>query len=780
MLLINLHEITLEISGVKQLSKCNKRCNLLWTILIFNLLSCYSSPFLKGATNSSLQDTINISQNIIVDNNDTLRPKMILGINYGLSSMSGHFTTLPGVENCCPEFSKGSGIGLNISAGYQIPILSNIFNGLSLGLSAGLVGRNSNFLVSEQTRITDGNQSIDGEVNHNLGVLLNYLELMPYLSYKVYNSLFLNFGISYGLNVTNYFEQHEELTKPVDKGYFIDTISNTKSRVRNSKSGMIKNLSNLLSANLSLGYELPLNKNNTLRIKPELTYNIGLNNLIQNYDLKVNIFQIGVGIVYSPFEVSRTEQENYFIDTIQIESEEIAENIIKIGKSTLDIKEDEGEYFKNLIKNHYRTDTLFIKKEVLEPKVTEVPEYINELSGELMVINPKDRSQVKEVKVQVEFVKDVYPLLPYIFFEQLSSALPQRYAQLHSADEFNIQDLEPNPLAYHKNNLNIIGYRLAQNPEIKLVIKGYIDPTTEVNNCELALNRSNTVKNYLVNVFGIDGGRITIKVNPNNCFPTDLTRSQSEEGFSENRRIEIEASDPELLFSLSNERYQRPTLLIPDEVVISPNFESYNVEKSTKQINHRNMFKTWNYEVSLDSSQVAYDNGEGEIHQINYVLPYKAIRDAQSKSGLVFSFSAKDSENQVIQDKKLVEVVKDTSQYEIESLTLTVFQVSQYNLDDRIKKEIRKFFEGIGDGASVYIKGYSDNLGIIDDNKKLSQIRSNAVKDYIKSIAPRVKIIESVGVGSDEFPPGIRSYLTPEERFISRTVQIEIKKELSR
>lgn len=754
-------------------------------ILILLLISF--ANFVQLLADSVLYDNVN-------EGGDTIRPKYIFGIGYGLNSFNSNFTQLPNVGNCCPKFLDGTGGGLNINLGYEIPIFKGAIDGLALGFNMAMINRSGGFEISETTQITDGVDLITGEFKHSLDLSLTYLDLMPYLSYQITNSLSFSAGVGIATNISNDYQQKEQLSQPSNKGYFIDSVNGTKSRVRNEKSGKIENLNSLIFANIGLGYELPLNSTNTLRLKPSVNYNIGFNDAVKDLDFKINTIQFALNAVYTPFETIKKETNNYNIDTIKVESDKIDQNIVKLGKYNIETEKIEKEYYSETINNYSRTDTFLIAKakpvvkETIkqEPIVEKKPEAkkiepINEITGSLEILNPKSKNdKITQIKAQIEFVKDVYPLLPYIFFDELSPKLPKRYKQVKKSEEFDLKDLDPNPIDYHKNNLNIIGFRLAQNPQIKLVVKGYIDPTTEANNCELAKLRAQNVKDYLVNVFEIDESRISIKTNTNNCFPTDITRSQSDEGYSENRRVELETNIPELLFSLSNQRYQRPSQLLPDEVIISPKFENVTIDKNSKEILSRNKFINWSYYVELDGTEVSSESEDSDLRDINYILPYKLIRDAKNDSKLTFGFTANDVNGDNISDSKILALTKDTSNLEIESLTLTVFQVSQYSLDDRIKKEIRKFFDKIGDGASVYIKGYSDNLGVLSDNKRLSQTRANAVRDYIKSIAPKVKIIEAVGVGSDEFPPGVRGYMTPEERFISRTVQIEIRKEFDK
>lgn len=762
--------------------------NILLLILVSSLLLVSNLTVLaqNSTTQNSTQNS-NIGGAILPDKTTMLRPKYSFGINYGFNSYNSSFKSLPDVENCCPKFTDASGNGLNFNLGYEHQLNNKVF----IGLFISYLDRSGEYIIQEPTRVTDGNNSIDGLYNHLLNINLNYIDFRPNFSYQLIDNLFISTGINFSMPISNSYEQKEVLIQPSNKGYFLDTINNTKSRIRNEKSGDIKDLDLLIGATIGVGYEFPLNKDNTLRIKPEINYNINITNVIKDYNWRINTFAIGVSVIYTPFVTYRKTNEKYDIDTIKLESDKYANSIVVLGKSdiTKDIIEGDYSEITNLLFS--RTDTLFtpkvniakIKKEndkVINKEEVK-PEIVSEIKGNLQILNPKNRNEeITEIKARVEFVKDVYPLLPYIFFEELSPVIPNRYVKVNSINEFKIANLDPNPIDYHKNNLNIIGYRMNQNTELKLTVKGYIDPMTENNQCDLATQRANNVKKYLVSVFGINENRIAVKVNNSNCFPTDLTRTQTDEGYSENRRVELESNIPELLFSLSNDRYERPFTLIPDEIVIAPNFESTTIYKKNKELISRNDFKSWSYDINLDNNDVYKTQGNNNPIYSNFVLPYKLIRDSKNDSKLNVNYYVTDNKGNNFSDSKYISVTKDTSLFEVESLTLTVFQVSQYSLDERIKKEIRKFFGNINSGAEVYIKGFSDNLGDLDANKILSQTRANAVRDYIKSIAPKAKFIESIGVGSDEFPPGVRSYILPEERFISRTVQIEIRKELEK
>jgi hypothetical protein len=113
---------------------------------------------------------------------------------------------------------------------------------------------------------------------------------------------------------------------------------------------------------------------------------------------------------------------------------------------------------------------------------------------------------------------------------------------------------------------------------------------------------------------------------------------------------------------------------------------------------------------------------------------------------------------------------------ELERLTLTLFEVASDEISAIAEEQIKTFVENVPTGSTVIVRGFADMLGNAEFNKKLSQKRADAVCETIKKYLRKKVDIQCNDITTDKFPPGIESYTTPEERFLSRTVQIEVKK----
>ncbi len=696
---------------------------------------------------------------------DTLRPRYGFYAGGGLNLHSAAFAMLPGVPNCCPEFSSGSGFGPLFGLLYEMPLADDML----IGVRAGYHSRSGLLSKIEETDVIVNLQPIMGELEHTIDAGLAVLVLEPTLSYRFSDKLFASIGILAGTYIQQSYDQKEEIVKPEKTGVF----PGTQSRIRNARSGDIDGMTQLgLAISAAVSYELPLNKDGTLLLAPELKFSYGITNAVQNLDWRISSFSAGLALKYTPFETIYSELEKYRIDTVEKKTDAYTREIYISGVPSLrayDIDRGDTVYKVSEIS---RTDTLMIPVPKKRPIVTnkearvEIELPAPALTAVLDVFGETvsgEKVPLEEIRMEVQMTTEVYPLLPYIFFGSGSARIPARYAQLSAGQGFDPQKLEPSPIVYHRNNLNIIGLRLKKNSDVKLMVKGFADPATEAGECSLAKSRAESVKAYLVNTFGIDGGRIIAKAGTENCQPPDRTKTKSEDGYAENRRVELYVNDPGILAPVKGYRYQKPMIISPPVIQFSPKVLSGE-------------FDYWTLSANQDGYWLEEVRETGKPVQNWHELSFRDAQELKNGLPLVVEFKVYGNNSKHVTVNQSFKVIKDTSEIEIESLTLTIFQVSQAFLDNRIKKEIRSFVRGLGHDATVMVRGYSDYLGDEDENIELSARRADQVKDYIRSIAPNAKIAKVEGIGSKLYPPGVSSYDTPEERFMSRTVEIEIRK----
>ena len=173
---------------------------ILLTILFLILVNnCYSQKFLESP--SSYQ-----SLGVFAD--------------YNFNYHNTNFNELPGVPNCCPKFSNGTGMGISVGVVYQYPF-SEIF---SAGLRFGYYFINGNLKSSEyEYMIIDDNLEF-AKIEHLLDANLVSMGFEPFLSFKIYKELSIFAGFKAGYLIQKEYYQVERLVYPEDRGTFENEI----------------------------------------------------------------------------------------------------------------------------------------------------------------------------------------------------------------------------------------------------------------------------------------------------------------------------------------------------------------------------------------------------------------------------------------------------------------------------------------------------------------------------------------------------------------------------
>ncbi len=304
----------------------------------------------------------------------------------------------------------------------------------------------------------------------------------------------------------------------------------------------------------SISYELPLNSKGSFLVAPEISYYFPINETVQNTNWKISSIRAGIALKYAIIpELPKEEifKREIYIDTIQVESDIIAENKIIIGKENKQSYRQEKEREIIITETITRKDTLIIKK-------------IYKLSGKITAVGVDNFGQeIPRPKFVVEeFVSNrLDPLLNYIFFDDNSSELPARYKKLNSNEikDFEIEKLfYDSTLQIYYNILNIVGKRMLANPTAKITLIGCnSDQGAEKGNIELSRKRAEEVKSYLTTVWNIADDRITIQTR--NLPQKASTPTNEPDKIAENRRVEIISDNEKITEPIFIEKIDRTT-----------------------------------------------------------------------------------------------------------------------------------------------------------------------------------------------------------------------------
>ena len=383
----------------------------------------------------------------------------------------------------------------------------------------------------------------------------------------------------------------------------------------------------------------------------------------------------------------------------------------------------------------------------------------------------------------VKVVREVFPLRNYVFFNETSTAIPNRYVILNKSEvkdfkEDQVQFKTPNTVSgrserqmlVYYNILNILGDRMVKNPNTKITLVG-----SSENGRQEGLVMAQNIKTYLVTVFEINENRIAVEGRDKPAVPSEQIGGTKELGLLKegDRRVSIESNSPELLMEFQS---GKNAPLKPIEIVTGNQNPSNDVIFDVKGAEETLSFwtlqiidekgKTQNYgpytqeQVSIPRKTIMGNQPEGN---------YKTIMTGTTKTGKVIN-----QESTMFLTPYVAPVVQESIRF---SVIYEFNESKAINIYDKYLTEI--VAPKIPQNGTVIITGHTDVIGEVDYNKNLSLARANDVKSILeKSLAAsgRTDVKFQVrGEGENEkLAPFENKY--PEERFYNRTVIIDIIK----
>jgi outer membrane protein OmpA-like peptidoglycan-associated protein len=229
--------------------------------------------------------------------------------------------------------------------------------------------------------------------------------------------------------------------------------------------------------------------------------------------------------------------------------------------------------------------------------------------------------------------------------------------------------------------------------------------------------------------------------------------------------VDIETDDLELLRPVAKRRFNEARTVSPPALEIDPSGSS------------QRYITGWKITGTSGMKTVFAQQGEGNPRVVTQQLSTTAADLMDADKPLVVSMELQGIRGVKSFASDSLMLVRDTLSTELERLTLTLFGISSDKVTPIAEEQIKEFVRNVPRGSTVIVRGYADMLGNADFNKKLSQRRANAVCTTIRKHLKKRIDLQCTDIATDRFPPGIDSYETPEERMLSRTVQIEIKKQ---
>lgn len=409
----------------------------------------------------------------------------------------------------------------------------------------------------------------------------------------------------------------------------------------------------------------------------------------------------------------------------------------------------------------------------------------------IYTIGYRPKSHVPEVKFWVNSptniqtgrrVIETFPLLNYIFFNLGSTEIPNRYEllrkdQVKDFKEENLEQFAPTihsgrakqQLIVYYNVINILCDRMAKNPNttIKLVgssEKGLVDGKA----------MAESVKKYMVSVFGIDAKRISLEGLYKPKIPSEQPGGKLELVLlrEDDRRVSVESSSPALLieFQSGPDTPLKPVEIFTVQEAPVDSYVTFNVEGANEA------FMSWNLEIRDEKGTVQYF---GPYTREKVSIPGKTILGTRPQGDYKVTMVGQTKSGNKVEKEESVHMVLWSQSLLAEGLRFSVI----FEFDDARSILIYKKFltdivtPKIPVDGKVIIHGYTDIIGEEAHNQTLSEGRANDVKNIIEAALAKagrndVKM-EVKGFGEDKTLSPFENKF-PEERFYNRTVIIDI------
>ncbi len=379
-------------------------------------------------------------------------------------------------------------------------------------------------------------------------------------------------------------------------------------------------------------------------------------------------------------------------------------------------------------------------------------------------------------------VRETFPILNSVFFDLGSTEIPERYVQLSKSEvkDFREDQLEvftPKRLtgrsdrlmtAYY-NLLNILGDRMVKNPSASITLVG----SSEKGNAD-GKQMSESVKKYLVDVFGITASRIVTEGRTKPKIPSEQRGGTQELDLlrEEDRRVSIESSSPALLmeFQSGPSAPLKPVEVAAVQIAPVDSYVSFVADGADEA------FSSWSIEVK-DRAGVAQNFGPYSREMVN--LPGKSILGAKPEGDYKMTMLGTTNSGAVVKKDTTVNMVLWTPAQDEQGMRYSIV----YNFND--SKAINMYEKYLTEvvapkipaNGSVYIHGYTDEIGSEINNERLALARANDVRRIIESSLAKAGrkdvTFKVLGFGEDANAAPFTNG-SPEERFYNRAVLVDI------
>ncbi|OGU12651.1 MAG: hypothetical protein A2X61_10895 [Ignavibacteria bacterium GWB2_35_12] len=637
------------------------------------------------------------------------KPEIGISGAYGLSFQVANFQNLPGVSSCCPNYSGGSGTAFSFGPLLKFNISQDAFidTRLLYYYYSGLMNE------SESINLIIDGESQEGIFDYNLKSDIHIISLEPTAGYKITNNFNASAGLSLGFLISGKYDSYEQLVKPENRGTF-----NNGRRTRNDTSGKIPDVNSFQAGiKLGLAYKFPLDSYSDWYLSPEINYIFHFTNIATDINWKTNSLTLGVSIAGKMFSETKPMSIPPSPPPLPVLPEFPAPQ-----KTDVDITAIK------LDSNNNELSLLYLKLE------------------DIVTLNMR-------------------PLLNYIFFDKVSSEIPERYIKLttEQARDFNLKSIHDlDAMQTYYQILNLVGKKLYDNPDYHIKLIGTNSGIgREKDNKELSLARAEAVKTYFTDIWKIPEEQLGVEARN---LPEDYSTPKEYDAWEENRRVEILPSNKSILEPILT----LDTIPNPEKV----KFRFYPIVTNPSEI------EKWKIEISTGNNLIETIEGKGQIpNSVEWTPTEKDFLNIEAVNEIMYRLTVNDNDGDSIQSRlKKIPLEKVTIEKKrqeglvgknVEYYRLILFNFGKTNLLEEHSNIIDYIKRRINPDAKVTVTGYTDKIGNFATNK---QIATKRAKEAAKLLG--IEDADIIGIGEESL---LYDNSLPEGRFYCRTVNITLE-----
>jgi outer membrane protein OmpA-like peptidoglycan-associated protein len=378
-------------------------------------------------------------------------------------------------------------------------------------------------------------------------------------------------------------------------------------------------------------------------------------------------------------------------------------------------------------------------------------------------------------------VRETFPLRNYVFFEEGATDVPVRYVALTKDQAANfkeeqLQEVQPKnmtgrslrQMAVYYNVLNIIGDRMKRNPGTAISLSGASEKGPEHGKA-----RAESVKRYLVDVFGIDGSRITTEGRDKPRNPSEQPGATKELDLlrAGDRRVDIESNSSEIAIQVGGGSHY---MLKPVQIVaeVEDPLDSHVLFDA---VGSKDALTSWSMEITDDQGKI---QPYGPFTRERETIPGNTLLAGRSQGDYKIVQTGQRKDGQVVRKESSVHLVRRDTPAKEEVRFSILFDFDKSKTVDSYEKFLTNIVTPlIPDSGTVVIHGYTDVIGEEAYNENLSKERvqdTRGILEHALSNSGKSGIIfETFGFGEDpQYMPFDNNL--PEERSYNRTVIIDI------